>query len=539
MNDLNFSVQARNSERIFRQTSNVLVVLMLACAGATLSALMQAVFYNWPPLVLPGLMSFAAAQRMLTHARTRHQTLFSAEWLQSALGEWLALALIARLVVGLAHGPAAFAADLFTLTYSMAEFFLRPEYIFVLGVTFASWLLTGAFASLLDEMGIERARIALDAPAAEANTPHPRARLTRLVFSLGSALTIFTAMVRVNLREIFTTGAQPAFLNLSAFSGGGVSTLLFFLLGLVLLSQTQFITLHTQWSLARARISPGVARRWAGYSLVFFAVAVGLASLLPTHYSLGFFAALGAVLNFVVAGAAFLAQWLVVLFYLLISLPAMLFGRAPAEPPPDMPPAPSFEQIPLDAVSAAEPGGLAVIRALFSWALLAAVVGLALLTFWRQNRAVWQALAGFPAGRWLMRLGRWLRGFFRAAKAGVAAVIAAGQQRFGARRAAQKDFSGGWINIRGLNPRQRVRFFYLALLRRSAERGLTRGRSQTPREFAATLQRALPDAAAEIAALTEAFIKARYSRDSIPEAEAALVRRVWQRLRQALRRTSQ
>ncbi|MEJ5225106.1 MAG: hypothetical protein WHV44_11675, partial [Anaerolineales bacterium] len=343
MSIASFPPEARASERIFRLTSDVLVALMMTCAGATLSSLVSAIFYDWPPALLPGLAAFAAFERLLTHARTRRLMLFSPEWLRAVLGEWVALALIVRVVVGLSRGPAAFAADLFTLTYSILEFFLRPEYLFVLVFTLVVWALTGAFASLLDDMGIDRALIALDAPAAAANEPHPRAQLTALVFSLGSALAALTALVRVNLREIFSAGAQPTFLDLSALSGGGASTLLYFLLGLALLSQSQFITLHTQWSLTRVRINPGVARRWAGYSLVFLALVVGLASLLPTHYSLGFFEALGAVLNFVAAGVAFLGQLLVALVYLLISLLATLFGRTPEQSPPDLPAAPSFE----------------------------------------------------------------------------------------------------------------------------------------------------------------------------------------------------
>lgn len=535
MSIASFPPEARASERIFRLTSDVLVALMMTCAGATLSSLVSAIFYDWPPALLPGLAAFAAFERLLTHARTRRLMLFSPEWLRAVLGEWVALALIVRVVVGLSRGPAAFAADLFTLTYSILEFFLRPEYLFVLVFTLVVWALTGAFASLLDDMGIDRALIALDAPAAAANEPHPRAQLTALVFSLGSALAALTALVRVNLREIFSAGAQPTFLDLSALSGGGASTLLYFLLGLALLSQSQFITLHTQWSLTRVRINPGVARRWAGYSLVFLALVVGLASLLPTHYSLGFFEALGAVLNFVAAGVAFLGQLLVALVYLLISLLATLFGRTPEQSPPDLPAAPSFEQLPLEPAPAPEANGLAVVRSLLSWGVLMAIVFFGLVTFLRQNSPVWQALAGFPSGRWLMRAWRWLRGVFLVTKEGVVGLMQAGRERLRARREALQEFSGDWINPRRLNPRQRVRFFYLALLRRSAERGLTRGQAQTPLEFADTLERALPDADADIAALTDEFIKARYSRQPVPEEEATLARRLWERVQRVLR----
>jgi hypothetical protein len=80
-----------------------------------------------------------------------------------------------------------------------------------------------------------------------------------------------------------------------------------------------------------------------------------------------------------------------------------------------------------------------------------------------------------------------------------------------------------------------VRYFYLATLRRAAQCGVERHRSQTPYEYAARLERALPAAASDIADLTDVFITAQYSPHICTEDHVTQARRPWERLRRMLR----
>lgn len=533
----NFPAEVQRNERVFRRISYALVWLMMVCAAHTLSVLVGHIVAGWPVAWLPVLMGFIAFERLFTHGRARGLLPFSAGWLKHTLTEWVALALILRLAVGLWHGAPAFAGQLSTLTHSFTGFFLLPEFLFVLALALLTWILTGAFASLLDEMGLNHALIALDVPALDAGVPHPRARLAALVVSLGSALVVFTALVRVNLREVFTAGAQPAFLDLSSLSGGGGSALAYFLFGLALLSQGHFITLHTQWSLARVRIAPGVTRGWLITSLAFFALVLTLVSLLPTRYSLGMFAALGALLDFAARLVGFLAQVLLTLVVLIFSLPGLLFRSQPQEQaqPGALPEMPTFDPGPLPPLEAGGLPWLEALRALVSWAALVVVAGLALASFARQHRGLWQALGRLPGWRWVARLRLWLRGAIKTAGDGLSQLVNASLDRLRAGRGSGIR-PAEWMSLRRLDARQRIRFFYLALIRRGGERGLARGPAQTPLEYAATLERALPEADSDIAALTEEFIKARYSRQPVPEEEANLVGRLWSRIRKALKR---
>ncbi|MEI7772594.1 MAG: DUF4129 domain-containing protein, partial [Chloroflexales bacterium] len=92
------------------------------------------------------------------------------------------------------------------------------------------------------------------------------------------------------------------------------------------------------------------------------------------------------------------------------------------------------------------------------------------------------------------------------------------------------------LRLRGLAPSDLVRYFYHSTLRRADERGIGRHRSQTPREYAAQLRGQLPEAAEDIAELTDAYVAAAYAPRPASPAEARRARRPWERLRQLLRR---
>jgi len=92
-----------------------------------------------------------------------------------------------------------------------------------------------------------------------------------------------------------------------------------------------------------------------------------------------------------------------------------------------------------------------------------------------------------------------------------------------------------FVNLRRLSARQRVFFFYLALVRRGGEAGLARKPSQTPNEYAQFLDKSLPEVSDSVDSMTESFMEARYSKHLIEPKQASLVQAYWERIRQALR----
>jgi hypothetical protein len=114
-------------------------------------------------------------------------------------------------------------------------------------------------------------------------------------------------------------------------------------------------------------------------------------------------------------------------------------------------------------------------------------------------------------------------------------VLADGWQSIASRFEGRRIFPRtDWIRLRSLDPRRQVYFFYLAMVRRSAEQGLPREPSQTPSEYASALERALPAVGEDVDALTAAFVEARYSRQEVDAGRAKIARTTWGRIRRAL-----
>jgi hypothetical protein len=92
-----------------------------------------------------------------------------------------------------------------------------------------------------------------------------------------------------------------------------------------------------------------------------------------------------------------------------------------------------------------------------------------------------------------------------------------------------------FVRVSVLPPRERVRYFYLKMVGRAADRGLTRPAHATPLEYVEDLESQWPDADEDLRGLTEAFLAARYDRRNILVTEAKEVQSIWRRVMRALR----
>ncbi|HJS17824.1 MAG TPA: DUF4129 domain-containing protein, partial [Anaerolineales bacterium] len=96
----------------------------------------------------------------------------------------------------------------------------------------------------------------------------------------------------------------------------------------------------------------------------------------------------------------------------------------------------------------------------------------------------------------------------------------------------------GLISLGSLDARRRIYFFYLTMVRRGGEQGIPRNPSQTPAEYAVTLEEALPSQAEDIDSMTKSFVEARYSRREVNVSDADRTRSAWVRIRRALKEKS-
>ncbi|MFZ2359869.1 MAG: DUF4129 domain-containing protein [Anaerolineae bacterium] len=303
-----------------------------------------------------------------------------------------------------------------------------------------------------------------------------------------------------------------------------VAMILYFLLGLALLSQARLATLRAQWLLDGVEMPDRLPSRWNRWSLLVI-LAIGLlAALLP----LGSTWQLGAVVNAVVMFFVQIAIFIIFLFASVFAWIMGLFGEQP--PMPELPQelAPALPQEPITPLFVAPPwlGG----ATLWLLVLLALLLALRLLLGKDGLDVTRRKLQELLARLWA-RLRSWGQGVQNAARS----------LRIGlpGRRTQNIDITvrqpWRFVRLGGLPPREQVRYFYLSTLRRAGDQGIVRQPAQTPQEFVRDLEQTWPAAELDVEALTAAFVTARYDAAEISSDEAQQVKSVWERIKRALR----
>jgi hypothetical protein len=189
--------------------------------------------------------------------------------------------------------------------------------------------------------------------------------------------------------------------------------------------------------------------------------------------------------------------------------------------------------------------GSEILQSIVFWIFLTLLIGYAFYQYIRQNEELLEKLRGFGLWRSLERLLDWVRTWTRGLGEGVSSqvgsAVRAGLDRLRGLRTKGAQIPFDFVNINRLTPRQRVLFFYLALVRRGADAGIPRHPDQTPYEYQQALDKYFLQAeqapeAAQLRTLTDSFLEARYSLHPISVEQAGLVKRIWARLRQVLKK---
>jgi hypothetical protein len=305
-------------------------------------------------------------------------------------------------------------------------------------------------------------------------------------------------------------------------------------------SLSRLMSLQTRWNQQRIPVSSNtLTRQWGMYSLFFLLILAVLVSLLPAGDSLGFLSVVGTLFGFLFRVLLFLSQLIIALVLLLFSLPFLLFGKAPPfiNRLPALPPLPT---LPVESAFPTTSSAVwALIRSILLWGSLLAIIVFAFIHFVRQHGGILAALRKSRITNWLVVAWQWLYRNADKTRGGLSRAIADGWQSIvsrleGKRILPRVDF----ISLRSLDARRRIYFFYLAMIRRSSEQGLARKPSQSPSEYAVTLEKALPSAGEDIDSITQAFVQARYSRQEVDSGKAELVKGTWERIRRALQSKS-
>jgi hypothetical protein len=537
MVNLNKSEPVKFNQGIFDFVSKILVSFMMVCMTLTASNLIVKFTPAWKTEIAAVFSLLVALERLFTYKISKRLVVLSKSWVAFYTSQLIVTILLLKIIL-MAYDR--FHSIWITFQLWQMEFFTNFFDIETLGMlAFSSivWFLSGYFAGLLDEMSLEEALIKFDmAVKAPFEEIPPRERLLGLIFGGGFFMVAITAISRVQLRQVLRGGFEDlAIQPLPYLAAGAWSVLLYFILGLVLISLSQFARLNARWHFQRITVSPTLAKRWAIYSTVSIALVAFLASLLPTNYSLGLLSVLRYLIQLVLGIFAFLFGVIGTILVFLFSQLLMLFGgKEPSEDiivqsyePPEMP---------SELIQPGEDPSLGILKAVFFWAIFLIVVGFSVYQFVRQHEGIWLAIKKIQRFKWFHGFKLWIMSYVKRGTGKISEIVESGLIKLRWRRNTAGDsVRRGLISLGRLSPRQRVYYFFLALVRRGSQRGLVRKENLTPYEYAEILEQALPEVDQDIASITDAFVSARYSRLEIEKDVAKSVKLYWGRIRDALR----
>ena len=241
--------------------------------------------------------------------------------------------------------------------------------------------------------------------------------------------------------------AQNVFLiSLPAGANAAPTVIAYFVLGIILLSLTRYISLETTWWEARLHIPAQVPRRWFAYSALILVMLVLLAGVLPTNYGMGLFDTLNAVFYVIYQFIQTLYGLILLLITLIIHFLSKAIPEPPTTPIPDITPQP--EVLPAPALSTFN---WELVKSVLLWGSLIVLVIIAVRQYIAFNRDLSEELRRFRPLRWLLAAWDRFRASFKKANQSVGTYIQNSLKRL-RRLVPQPAKPNGILSIRAGSP---------------------------------------------------------------------------------------
>jgi len=448
--------------------------------------------------------------------------------------EWVVILLVVRFGFYLEYGYARLVADAAKWTVELGAFF-DLGYLFNAAIMAAFWALARMLAKAVDELratALER-RLPSTAPHAylRATMPHQgrtdrQARLRRIVgvfMGGGIAMLLMVGFTSVDVRDLVV-------LQHARTRGVILNVLVYFMLGFLIFSEAHYTMMRANWDIQGIPVASELAKRWMVLVIGFLLVLGIVSAVLPVSYSVGILQTLSTVIQWIIYAVVKVVFGILFGISLVFGLLMSLFNRpAPAAATPAARPAPQ-PLIPSQIAGDPNPWWL-VLRSVIFWAVVLGVVGYSLYHFVGDRWGIGQGLSLGKLWSWLRKTWRRAQRSTRAAGQNLRQAI---ENRLAQRRARNRLTPFGYVSLRRLSPRDRVRYYYLSVLRRGKAQGIGRPLSSTPLEFVDTLASAMPDVDPDVRELTDGFVLSRYSQRPVSRDDARAVQQLWRHVKRAL-----
>ena len=517
-----------SNQRLSNWFLKLLIGLMLACAavsivqfGQRLSSTQDNPINIW---YLPLLIFAISIEAFAT--REKVESLEFNQKVVYHIAEWIIFSVLLKVIFYLIIGPDQFWKDLAQWQQNSAYFFIgingEYEYLPTLSILFLAWLLSTDVSHNLEELQSETSDFKWELGKLDNNRQAARQRITEKIFFVGGVMVLVSMATRMDLKQIW--GDTPA----SQVSLANV--LIYFLLALVFLSQTQFALMRGRWFWNQTSISPNIGKNWIKLSLIFFIIIALIAFILPTRYTFGFFQVIEVVFGFLVQIVFFIVSLLTIPCRWIFSL----FGSKNAGSTENTP-----IQLPQLVIPQTTGTPLALwelIKSILFWAIFIGIVGFAFVHFLRENSSILSGVIKIPGLGWIVQALKSIWTWLKRTSSQITASISSGWKRiFPSVTQSLGRNMGQFFNFRQLSPRQQVIFYYLKLVERSKKTGVNRKPYQTPNQFAYDLEKVVPEVQNEVDDLTETFVEARYSLHPVSAEQTTAVQRLWRKIIKSLK----
>jgi hypothetical protein len=484
---------------------------MAGCLGLPLTQLIASLAATLNRTLLFAVCVLATLEANVTHRLLRHRNVSGSDALRVRAIEagfyYVAVKVADIALNGLPAGNGSTLLD--------PHWLLDPATLLALLLAFGFAVGVDGALSDFDRVG--------EPPDRDRDYVSPLDSMTSRFFTGGAILLVLSGLARINLSQVLNL-ARPAVTGLVG------NVLLYFLLGLLLLSQVRLALLSVRWQALGARTPADLAGRWVRYTLIFVGAAALLAFALPTGYTTGALGWIGeALLVLSVIVWTVLASVVALLLWPIALLMAMFTGKSLPTPLRPLPPPPNVSAL----VNQPLPPWAETMRTIVVGGLIAGMVIYVVYNYFHDRPGLARALRALAAVRALRQL-------WAALRHRVSGIVAAAREHSAVQwllerlRGALPAGPGSYFRLGATTPREQVLFYYLSLLRRAGQQGFGRRPPQTPREYEPVLERNLPDAAPEVEALTRAFEETRYSAHPVGREQAQQARGIWKQVRAAL-----
>jgi hypothetical protein len=497
--------------------SYVVALGVITCFAAISIQFLQWLFPNWNAQGVIFLCALTALEAFISNWLVRRLPTAQRQIAYYRVTEWLVILIILKFFTEMRAGPLNFWNNLLLWPDRFPSNILTSNYLITILPIFATWQASNLFANDLFLLGTDD-NTYLDE---RTKTTPLRNLILRRYLNLGMFVVILAGIppqdVLLTTRPVAPNEAVPA-------------VVMYFVLGLILLSLVRYASLETTWRQAKVAVPTQIPRRWFGYSAVIFGVLVVLVTWLPTNYGMGFFTTFNAVIRVIAQAITTVYALILLLFAFIVRLitrpSASPQGQILQETPPP-------ESIPATLPIAYDWN---LLKSLFFWIALIVLIVVALRQYFFFNRDLSEELKRFKPVNWLLTAWARFKASFKKVNKSVGTFIQNSIKRLrSVGTIPAKPDEWDYVNPRRLNPRQKIIFYYLALVRRAKEAGLPRKDGQTPYEYARSLTSSLEEEKDGVEAMTESFVEARYSRHDISAKEARRAESIWEAIRRVLR----